>query len=115
MSLEELLKVLFTRNQMKNDKYVDEVCNECASSYGAKMPHSHIASFYEGICDACGLWDVLCSARDYRYPKINKIELTKENKQKILAELKRIKVKYQSQANAYAVDEINSQINAFLD
>lgn len=100
---------------MKNDKYVDEVCGECASSCGVSMPHSHIASFYEGICDGCGLWKVLCGARDYHYPKIKKIELTKENKDKILSELNAIKSKYLSQANASAVDEINSQIRAFLD
>lgn len=100
---------------MKNDKYVDEVCSECASSYGASMPSSHVATFYEGICDACGLWKILCGARDFRYPKIKKIALTKENKEKILAELNRIKTQYLSQANAGAVDEINSQINAFLD
>lgn len=100
---------------MKNTKYVDEVCKECASKYGCSMPNSHIATFYEGICDGCGKWMVLACARDYRYPKIERIEITKENRDKIIKELEAVRLKYQTHGNASAVDEINSQINALMD
>lgn len=115
MSSQELFRHFYTEIVMKNDKYVDEVCHDCASAYGAEMSKGHLATYYEGICDGCGLWKVITGARDFRYPKIKKIALTKENKEKIISELKSVRTKYQSQGNAMAVDEIDSQINAFLD
>lgn len=95
--------------------YVDELCGQCASKHGYSMPHSHIASFHEGICDACGHWQIICSARDYRYPKIKKINLDKETIERIVSELKEVRLKYSCQGNASAVDEIDSQITAILD
>lgn len=100
---------------MKISRYVDEVCLDCATANNASMPLGHLATYYEGICECCALWKVLCSARDLRYPKIQKLKLTQKNKDKILSELNAVKAKYLCEANAIAVDEIDSQISYFSE
>lgn len=100
---------------MKNDSYAGVICNECAASVGASMPSSHIASYYEEICEACGFWKIVTSARDFRFPKVKKLQMTEENKGRVLEELRLAKVRYSSQGNADASDEIGRKITEILD
>ena len=46
-----------------------DVCAECADAGGGVWPRGHVATFWNGNCDACRRERVCCAVGDYNWPK----------------------------------------------
>lgn len=47
------------------------ICTPCGRKHG-RAKEGHVASFYPGICDWCGMKTIVTEPRDYGYPSAPK-------------------------------------------
>lgn len=43
------------------------ICSKCAKKKGL-LPKDKVVGMWQGECKTCGIEQVLCAERDYRYP-----------------------------------------------
>lgn len=57
---------------MALDATVGTICSDCAKANGAAWPEGHLATWWNGLCDACGGIVGVCDVSDWNWPKDKK-------------------------------------------